>query len=208
VVEGGDPLDADLTVVDVGVPFRAFVCGLLPGAPTTADPVEMGKQNCLPMPADPRTLAAAAVIADSVSFFVRGNRLDTEAEVKTYVRRELELANAIDDRFADAWDGIAPDLDYTKPADDLPYSLINVQPDITELVPTAVGIFLIYRSSLERAIGIAALAGGRTDAVAGIVGALAGAYHGSAAIPAKWIDRIAHKDRLESVAAGLQKFWQ
>jgi ADP-ribosylglycohydrolase len=207
VIEGGEPLDAELTIIDVAVPFRAFVCGCLPGEPRTQDPLTVAKQSCLPTPTDPRILAAAAVIADSVGFFVRGNRLDTESEVRDYVRRELDLANSIDDRFADAWDGIAPDLDYTKPAQDLPYSVVNVQPDITELVPTAVGIFLVYRHSLEDAVGIAALAGGKTDSVAAIVGALAGAYHGVSAIPERWMDRIAHKKRLESVSLGLEGFW-
>jgi ADP-ribosylglycohydrolase len=207
LVEGGSPPDSELAILDVSASFRAFVCGCLPGSPATPDPVSLAKQNCLPAPADPRLLAAAAVLADSVGYFVRGKRLDTELEVREYVQRELDLANSIDDRFADAWDGIAPDLDYTKPAHDLPYSVINVQADVTELVPTAVGIFLIFRHSLEDAVGIAALAGGKTDTVAAIVGALSGAYHGVAGIPERWINGIAHKKRLESVSLGLEAFW-
>jgi ADP-ribosylglycohydrolase len=207
LIEDGPPLAPELAIVDGAVPFRAFVSGCLPGPPKTDEPLHVAKEHCLPTPADPRVLAAAAVIADSVNFFVLGNRLDTESEVREYVRRELALADSIDGRFADSWDGIAPDLDYAKPAQDLPYSVINVQPNITELVPTAVGIFLIFRHSLADAIGIAALAGGKTDTVAAIVGALAGAYHGATAIPDRWMNGLADKERLEAVSLGLGDFW-
>jgi len=206
-IEKREPLAPDLQIADTTVTFRAFVAGCLPGEPKTDEPLSVAKEQCLPHPSDKRVQAAAAVIADSVAFFARGHRLDTESEVREYVRRELDLANAIDDRFADAWDGIAPDLDYTKPALDLPYSVINVQTDVTELVPTAVGIFLIFRHSLEDAVGIAALAGGKTDSVAAIVGALSGAYHGASVIPEKWINGISNRPILEQISSGLGGLW-
>ena len=91
--------------------------------------------------------------------------------------------------------------------EDLPYSLINVQANIMELVPTAFGIFLVFRHSLEKAICAAALSGGDTDTVAALVGALAGSYHGATAIPSRWTGQIAHKDRINDVANNLAKFW-
>ncbi len=194
-------------VPDAIVAARSFVCGCLPGEPKSDGYLQVAKEQCLPAPADPRETAAAMVVADSVAFLVRGNRLDTESDVRHYVQRELDLANAIDGRFADAWDGIAPDLNYSQPAEDLPYSLINVQNDVTELVPTAVGIFLLFRHSLTDAIGVAALAGGKTDTVGAIVGALAGAYHGAPAIPQRWLDGIAEQRQLEEVAFAFADFW-
>jgi ADP-ribosylglycohydrolase len=156
---------------------------------------------------DKSVTAAAVVIADSINFLVQGGKIDTVAEVHSFVARELEIAKEIDDRFADAWDGVAPDLDYSGTPEDLPYSLINVQPDITELVPTAFGIFLIYRHDLEKSICAAALSGGDTDTVTCLVGALAGAYHGAKAVPSRWTEQIAHKERINNVAANLAKFW-
>ncbi len=207
VVDGLEQLPKELEIADIAVPFRAFIAGCLPGAPKTQEPLDIAREQCLPTHSDSRVLAASAVIADSVSFFVNGKRLDTEAEVREYVLRELDIANQIDKRFADSWDGIAPDLDYSKPPKDLPYSVINVQPDVNELVPTAVGIFLIYRHSLEEALGAAALAGGETDTVAAIVGALSGAYHGTAAIPERWLNQLEQKTKLESAASRLAQFW-
>ena len=108
---------------------------------------------------------------------------------------------------ADYWDDVAPDLDYSTPAEELPYSLINVDSDVNEAVPTAVGIFLIFRHNLEEAVAAAASSGGDTDTVAAIVGALSGAYHGASAIPERWLNGISHRDRLEQVADQLIALW-
>jgi ADP-ribosylglycohydrolase len=207
MVDGLDPINPDLQIADIGVVVRAGVAGCLPGPTKTEQPSEIAVEQCLPSHSDNRVLAAAAVLADSIHFFVAGNRLDTEDEVRAYVKRELDLANGIDPRFADAWDGIAPDLDYSNPAEDLPYSVINVQPDVSELLPTAVGIFLIFRHSLEEAISTAALAGGETDTTANIVGALAGAYHGAKAIPERWLEQLVHRSDFEELSNKLHKLW-
>jgi ADP-ribosylglycohydrolase len=102
---------------------------------------------------------------------------------------------------------VAPDLDYVNPAADLPYSLINVESNVNELVPTAVGIFLIFRHSLEEAVCAAARSGGDTDTVATIVGALSGAYHGASQIPGRWLTELAHKEELENIAKQLTNLW-
>jgi ADP-ribosylglycohydrolase len=147
------------------------------------------------------------VVADSVHYFISGGRLDTEDQVRAYVKREFEVANRFDPRFAESWDDVAPDLDYTKPAEDLPYSLVNVESNVNELVPTAVGIFLIFRHSLEEAVCAAARSGGDTDTVAILVGALSGAYHGAANVPERWLKGVAMKEKLEALAQGLANLW-
>jgi len=207
MVDELDPISDDLQIADIGVVVRSAVAGCLPGPTKTETPAEIAVEQCLPTHSDNRVLAAAAVLADSIHYFVEGHRLDTEDEVRAYVKRELDLANGIDPRFADAWDGIAPDLDYSNPAEDLPYSVVNVQPDVSELLPTAVGIFLIFRHSLEEAISTAALAGGETDTTANIVGALSGAYHGAKAIPERWLEQLAHHSDFEDLSNKLHKLW-
>ncbi len=152
--------------------------------------------------------AASTVIADLVHNFIIGERIETESQVRNFVHKEFALAKTIDERFADFWDDIAPDLDYSKPAEDLPYSLVNVQSSVNECVPTSVGIFLIYRHNLEEAICAAARVGGDTDTAACIVGALAGAYHGASKIPSRWIDQIHERERIEKVIDGLLALWQ
>ena len=102
---------------------------------------------------------------------------------------------------------MAPDLDYIHPAHELPYSLLNVESNVSEAIPTAVGIFLIFRHNYEEAAISSASAGGDTDTVAAIVGALAGSYHGASAIPQRWIDKLADRDRLESTVQALIGLW-
>jgi ADP-ribosylglycohydrolase len=198
----------DMQIADVSAAARIVALGCLPGPPKTRDIIDLAVSLCEPVHSDKQVMAAAAVITDSINYLVRGGPLKSEGNVRAYVQRELDLANSIDERFAEAWDGIAPDLDYSVPAKDLPYSLINVETNINELVPTAVGIFLIFRHSLEEAICAAALSGGDTDTVAFLVGALAGACHGAKAIPPRWTDSIAHRPQLEDIANRLTVFWE
>ncbi len=206
-VDGLASIVADHEYTDVASAATSFPAGCLPGPPKTGDAISLAVEQSAIAHLDKQVLAAAAVIADSVHYFVLGQNLASEEAVRIYVERELDVAQSIDPRFADAWDGIAPDLDYSKPATELPYSLVNAQSTVSELVPTAVGIFLIFRHSLEEAICTAALSGGDTDTVSTIVGALAGAYHGAGKIPQQWLKDLAHKDHIENIAKGLCQFW-
>jgi ADP-ribosylglycohydrolase len=183
---------------------RAYPLGCLPDR---LDAAALAVEQARLTTGDSRVWAAAAVIAHTVGSFVRDDAMPDELSVRAYVRREFEVAAQTDSRFAEWWDDVAPDLDYAHPAHELPYSLLNVESNVNEAVPTAVGIFLIFRHNLEEAICAAAAAGGDTDTAGAIVGALAGAYHGASAIPQRWLDKIAHRDRLERVAEGLMNLW-
>jgi ADP-ribosylglycohydrolase len=194
--------DPDNTHVSAAV--RAAFIGCLPD---DADVVKIAVEQAKLSQADSRVWAASAVIASIVHAFVHGQRLDTEEQVREFVRKEFEIASSIDERFAESWDDVAPDLDYVNPADDLPYSLINVDSHVNEAVPTAVGIFLIFRHDFEEAVSAAASCGGDTDTVAAIVGALSGAYHGASAIPERWLNRISRKEELEQVSNELIGLW-
>ncbi len=207
LVDGIKPLEGDPESLNVSAASRVFSVGCLPGAPITGEPIEIAATQAGLTQFDKRAAASAAVIADSINFFVRGGRLETKEQVQAYVARQMEVANRFDPRFAEAWDDVAPDLDYETPAESLPYSLVNVASTVTELVPTAVGIFLIFRHSAEEAICAAARSGGDTDTVSAIVGALAGAYHGYDALPTRWTEKIDERERIEKLCADLNKFW-
>jgi ADP-ribosylglycohydrolase len=187
---------------------RAFAAGCLPGGKQSDEPVEVAIKQAELSHSDRRVACSAAVIADSIRYFIEGNKIVTVDEVRQYVIREYELAKKIDARFAESWDGVAPDLDYTRPAEELPYSLVNVEFDVCESVPTAVGIFLIFRHNLEAAVCAAARSGGDTDTIGAIVGALSGAYHGISNIPRRWTDQIAQSTRLQNIANGMDKLWK
>lgn len=198
------PQEGEQDSTHVSAAARAVILGCLP---PDRDITKMAIDQALVSQADKRVAAGAAVLANTIAHFIRGERLDTEDQVRHYVKTEYEIASAIDERFAEAWDDIAPDLDYMTPAEDIPYSLINVDSHVNEAVPTAVGIFLIFRHDLEEAVAAAASSGGDTDTVAAIVGALAGAYHGETAIPERWLNRISHRNQLEKVADDLISLW-
>lgn len=204
LADGGRPQKEDKDATHVSSAARAFSAGCLPTSSKAAD---IAIEQAMLTQLDTRVHAAAAVIADSVQFFVAGNRIDTEDKVREYVKREFALAEKVDARFAEAWDDVAPDLDYVNPANELPYSLLNIGSDAGELVPTAVGIFLIFRHNLEEAVCAAAVAGGDTDRLAIIVGAISGAYHGVNAIPERWLSKISERERLEKVARGFAALW-
>ena len=207
LADGQKPSEEGMEALHANVAARVFAAGCLPGAPKSDEAVDVAVRQAKLSHGDKRSQAAAAVVADSLRYFVGGGRLDTAEDVVAYVKREFAVAQAIDERFAESWDDVAPDLDYHNPADDLPYSLINVESTVTELVPTAVGIFLIFRHDPEEAICAAARSGGDTDTVATIVGALAGSYHGAAKLPDRWLTKIGHKKRLENVAQQLSALW-
>jgi ADP-ribosylglycohydrolase len=207
MADGLEPSQVPTEALHANAAARAFALGCLPGGAKSDEPVEVAAKQAALTHQDKRAMSAAAVVADSIRFFIEGGRLDNEAEVRAYVKREFEVANRYDPRFAESWDDVAPDLDYINPADDLPYSLVNVNSNINELVPTAVGIFLIFRHSLEEAVCAAARSGGDTDTVSTIVGALSGAYHGAAKIPQRWLNDLARKQELDEVAQGFVDLW-
>lgn len=186
---------------------RTLAAGCLPGGAKSDEPVDVAVKQARLSHLDGRALAAAAVVADSIHFFIEGARLSSGEDVRNYVKREYELANKYDVRFGESWDDVAPDLNYEQPAEDLPYSLVNVESSVLELIPTAVGIFLIFRHSLEEAVCAAARSGGDTDTVACLVGALSGAYHGASGIPQRWLDKLEGRERLEKAADALAKLW-
>lgn len=207
MADGVAPPDKSAGALHVSAASRAYPCGCLPDTDEGSRVADTAVEQASLTHLDKRVYAAAAVTADSVGFFLRGGKLESEEQVREYVKREHALAEKIDKRFAEAWDDVAPDLDYMNPACQLPYSLLNIGHEVNELVPTAVGIFLIFRHNLEEAICHAAVAGGETDTLGIIVGALAGSYHGASQIPERWLAKIANRERLEEVAEKLLDLW-
>lgn len=205
MVDGVSPLDdgSPEAVHDHGA-TRAYILGCFPDR---VGHIDVAKQQAALAQADSRVQAAAAVLADSIHRLVRGMPLASESDVRAYVREEFALAETIDERFAESWDDVAPDLDYIHPAHELPYSVLNVQADVQEAVPTAVGIFLIFRHNFEEAVCAASVCGGETDTVGAIVGALAGAYHGAGAIPERWLKGLVQREDLESCCQSIIDLW-
>ena len=71
-------------------------------------------------------------------------------------------------------------------------------------VPTALYCFLCEPQSFEDAVAFAVNLGGESDSIGAMTGAIAGAYHGAAAIPERWLDGLERgpkgRDHLERLA--------
>ncbi len=74
-----------------------------------------------------------------------------------------------------------------------------------ETVAAAFYAFTARKDSFEEAMWLAVNAGGDSDSVASITGALAGAYHGLAAIPERWISGLLDYQRVSDLARALHK---
>jgi len=72
-----------------------------------------------------------------------------------------------------------------------------------ETVPTAFYCFLRSPDDLRETLVSAIVAGGDTDTRACIAGAIAGAYCGKQAIPARWLRQLPAREGIESVATKL-----
>ena len=70
-------------------------------------------------------------------------------------------------------------------------------------VPTAPYAFLRHPDSFAKAVCFAIGLGGDADTIASMTGALAGAYLGTAAIPAPWREAVEGRSDLELLASGL-----
>jgi len=69
-------------------------------------------------------------------------------------------------------------------------------------VPTAIYAFLATQS-FEQALRLAVGLGGDADTIGAMTGALAGAYHGVEAIPARWLDELEDRAYIEQLATRL-----
>jgi ADP-ribosylglycohydrolase len=136
----------------------------------------------------PAAAAGALCMAEAVAFLVRMHQrpFSRDAFLSTLVDATLPHSPA----FAQALQA-------------LPHSPRDLSDSVTETVPAALSLFLQHRDHLPAAVMAAASAGGDTDTLASMVGALAGAYLGVDAIPAPWRDGLQIRDRLDRAAQGL-----
>ncbi len=136
----------------------------------------------------PDATAAALGMAEAVAFLVRTHQrpFSRDSFLETLVDATLPHSPA----FAQALRS-------------LPRNPRDVAEAATEAVPAALSLFLQHRDDLPSAVMAAAAAGGRTDTLASMVGALSGAYLGPDAIPAPWIEGLSNLERVERASQGV-----
>lgn len=81
---------------------------------------------------------------------------------------------------------------------------------VQECVPAALYCVIRHPDSFEQAVGFAARLGGDADSIAAITGAVAGAYHGRRAIPARWVETLEAQGAETMIGLGRKLFerWQ
>lgn len=132
--------------------------------------------------------AGALCMAEAVAFLVRMHQrpFSRDAFLSTLVDATLPHSPA-----------------FARALQTLPNSPRDLSGTVTQTVPAALSLFLQHRDDLAAAVMAAVMAGGDTDTLASMVGALAGAYLGVDAIPAPWRDGLQRRDRIDRAAQGL-----
>jgi poly(ADP-ribose) glycohydrolase ARH3 len=74
------------------------------------------------------------------------------------------------------------------------HALLGSSSDVARSVPAAIYAALAH-PTFERAVAFAVRLGGDTDTVAAMTGAIAGALHGAASIPTRWLEALEDDER-------------
>ncbi len=135
----------------------------------------------------PEAEAGSLAIAEALAFLVRaqGRPFSRDAFLGTLAKATTPISPA-----------------FTRALCDLPDGPRDVSSHVSDTVPAALSLFLQHRDDLPRAVMTAAAAGGVTDTLASMVGALAGAYLGLDAIPMTWRNALQNLERVERAAKG------
>ncbi|MEM0498518.1 MAG: ADP-ribosylglycohydrolase family protein, partial [Methanothrix sp.] len=79
--------------------------------------------------------------------------------------------------------------------------LLGTSPSVHDAVPSA--FYCFVRLEPEEALVEAVNAGGDTDSVASMAGALAGARYGTSWIPERWLSQLENRDMIEELGRDL-----
>ncbi len=85
------------------------------------------------------------------------------------------------------------------------FSIIGTSVLAIDVVPSALYCFARYPLDFTRTILTGVNAGGDTDSIAAIAGAISGAYLGKDAIPQKWLDGLENSKQIESIGLELNQ---
>jgi len=178
-----------------GSAIRASPIGLLyPGKPDKTE--ETSRTSSLPTHTNPESIAGAVAVAAAISLAVTNT--DPDVTIKT----SSDLARKYSIKMADKIQAVEkvrhiPDIKA--------FSILGTSIMATDVVPCAMYCFARNPLDFPKTLITAINAGGDTDSIACIAGAISGAYLGVDAIPKKWLTRLENRDEIESIALELWK---
>lgn len=194
--QGAGPEESGVPSAGCGAAMRASPVGLIYYHDTESVRRAAVAQAMLTH-TDPQALAGAAAVAFAVAAGV--NRAG-EPDGPGLVRLAASFVASIDESMAAKIEGLAGRLD-ADPADGFVYT--GTSGYVMETVPGALYAFLRTPSDFEETVLTAVNAGGDTDSLGAIAGAVSGAFNGAARIPAKWKDGVEGRRYLETLATKL-----
>jgi len=196
LLQGATPLESGVASAGCGAAMRAGPVGL-----RYFDDLEMLKEAALGQAlithTDPEALAGSAAVAFAVSCGIRDEgRLDRGPLAK----KTAEFVSSVSAGMAEKIAGLADYLDATPEEG---FAFTGTGGYVMETVPGALFAFLRSPYDFEETVVTAVNAGGDTDSLGAIAGAVSGSFNGMARIPARWKDNVEGKGYLERLATRL-----
>lgn len=176
-----------------GSAMRASPIGLLyPGRPEKTE--DIARSSSLPTHKNPESIAGAVAVAAAVSMAVNNFNPDT------IIQTTADLARKYDEKLADKIQSVEkvrhiPEINA--------FSILGTTIMASDVVPSALYCFARNPLDFPKTLITAINAGGDTDSIACIAGALSGAYLGVDAIPQKWLDELENHKEIEYIALEL-----
>jgi len=155
---------------------------------------ETARISSLPTHKSNESIGGAVAVAAAVSLAIRN------ADIETIIRTMYNLAGKYDQILAEKI-GSVEKVRYMPQIN--AFSILKTSIMTRDVVPSA--LYCLAHSVLDfpKTIITAINAGGDTDSIAAIAGAISGAYLGIDAIPKKWLDGLENRDEIENIALQL-----
>jgi ADP-ribosyl-[dinitrogen reductase] hydrolase len=151
--------------------------------------------SSLPTHKNPQSIAGAVAVAAAVSLAVSDRSPEIIIQIASYLAKKYDLV-------------LGNKIQHIEKIKHIPeinaFSILGTSMLAVDVVPSAIYCFARTPLDFARTIITAVNAGGDTDSIAAIAGAISGAYLGIDAIPKKWLDRLENREEIEYLALKLQ----
>jgi ADP-ribosylglycohydrolase len=191
--DGVGPQDSGVDSAGCGAAMRVSPVGLrYYNDPDTMRETAVGQARITHT--DPEAVAGAAAVAFAVGLGIGD---DGKVDCLSFVERTAEHVAGIDPKMSAKIAGLA---DYLDASPEEGFSYTGNGGYVMETVPAALFAFLRSPYDLEETVITAVNAGGDTDSIGAIAGALSGSFNGVDSIPDRWKENVEGRDYLESLA--------
>jgi ADP-ribosylglycohydrolase len=146
---------------------------------------------------DPEAAAGAAGVAFAVA---RGITEETAVNRSSFIQQVADFIAPISEKMADKIRGLS---DYLSAGPEDGFAYTGNGGYVMETVPGALFAFLLSPYDFEKTVLAAVNAGGDTDSLGAMAGAVSGAFNGASAIPERWKTGVEGREYIESLAVRL-----